>query len=128
MNWKGIYHTQVVDFFDEGLQEEITRWINTNDHIPTQGELDEVAELAQTYSMYGDEMGWKLTGTILLSYPGIHVYVLARDCVIIYWAGDVRIHALIKARTVEDLPELMVCSDPQIRMFAQKKFEALKVL
>lgn len=125
MNWKGIYHT--LDPFDEELQEEVTRWIAAGEHIPIQRELDEVAELAQTYSMYGDELGWELTEKILSSYPGIYVYVLARDCVVVYWAGDTRMHALIKACTVADLPGLMVCNDPQIRELAQKKFEALKV-
>ncbi len=128
MNYKGFYYTQVVDFFDEELQEDITHWVETGQHIPTQEELDEVAELAQTYSMYGDELGWELTEKILSSHPGIYVYVFARDCVVVYWAGDTRIHALIKARTVADLPELMVCNDPQIRELAQKKFEALKSL
>ena len=126
MNWKGIYHTQ--DPFDEELQEEIACWVEAGKHIPTQSELDEVAELACTYSMYGDELGWKLTEKILSHHPGIHVYVLARDCVVVYWAGDIRMHSLIKARTVADLPGLMVCNDPQIRELAQKKFKALKGL
>lgn len=113
---------------DKELQEEKIRWVNAGLHIPTQSEMDEVVELAQTYNMYGDELGWMLTENILSSYPGIYVYVLARDCVVIYWAGDTRILALIRARTVEDLPELLVCSDLDIRVLAQKKLEALKAL
>lgn len=113
---------------DKELQEEKIRWINAGLRIPTQSQMDAVTELAGTFNMYGDELGWILTEQVLPSYPGIHVYVLARDCVVIYWAGDTRIRALIRARTVEDLPELLVCSDLDIRVLAQKKLEALKAL
>jgi len=107
--------------FEEAAQVEVDRWQKEGKHIPTQAEIDEVTNLLIECGP-GRDLADTLTEIHLPSGVGVHRF--SEDLTIVYWKGDPAAQALIAA-DIENLPELLTCTDPAIRQFAKQKLEIL---
>lgn len=106
--------------FAEEAQTVIDLWDREDKHIPTQAEMDLVAEMLSEYRGVGLEA--TLKGVKLP--PGIAVREALDGLTIVFWEGDPIIRALIDAK-LEELPEFLTCEDKEIREFAKVKLELL---
>jgi hypothetical protein len=106
--------------FAREAQIVIDRWEREDKHIPTQAEMDLVAEMISTLQGTG-------LATILkdIELPhNIAVCEVLEGLTLVFWEGDPIIKAFCDA-SLEELPEFLACEDDEIREFARVKLELL---
>jgi len=114
-----VYKTE---WLREALEQEIRRWESQRWYIPSNDDLDAVAQMLCGWTKLG-KLSTALQGIVLP--PGVSVSEVFEDYVIVYWEGDPAARALVSAG-IEDLPALLTCEDPEIRELAGQKLEILK--
>lgn len=100
---------------------EIDCWKDAGRHIPTQEEIDTVAAMFEGHQERG---GISAVLKMINLPPGIAVSEMFEGFALVYWEGDPAAKALTAA-DIEDLPELLVCEDQEVRDMARQKFEFL---
>lgn len=104
-----------------GAEEVIRRCMAARQHIPTQNEIDIIAELAGRHK--GDASSSKALKEFMRPF-GITAQKISEDVTIVHWAGDPNVKEILNA-SLSELPEFLSSEDSEIRLLARWRLGAL---